>query len=83
MFQKAIDKLKFAFLMVCLSVFSLFMTVSPSVAALDADVEAMFTAVDMADLKTKVAALLMATLLIPLLFVGARLVKRGIRSAGS
>lgn len=52
-----------------------------ALAASDPQIDAMFAAVDMSDLKTKVAALLMATILIPLMFVGATLVKKSIRSA--
>lgn len=54
---------------------------SSAFAALDADVESMFTAVDMSALKTKTAALLLTVLLIPLMFTGSSLVKRVIRSA--
>lgn len=52
-----------------------------SMAASDPEVDAMFAAVDMTSLKTQVATLLMATILIPLMFVGAALVKKTIRSA--
>lgn len=51
-------------------------------AASDPQVDAMFSAVDLTSLKVQVATLLTATLLVPLMFVGARLVKRGIKSAG-
>lgn len=57
------------------------LTSHTAMAAEDPEVAAMFASVDMSDLKVKVAALLMATLLIPLMFVGAALVKKTIRSA--
>ena len=83
MYQALIKKIQFLVMMLCLSVFSLFLTVAPSYAELDPTVAAMFTSIDISDLKTQVASILMATLIIPLLFVGAKLVKRTIRSAGS
>lgn len=83
MYQLFLKKIQFLVLMICFSVFSLFMTVAPSYAELDPTVAAMFASIDISDLKTQVAAILMATLIIPLLFVGAKLVKRTIRSAGS
>ncbi len=52
-----------------------------AMAAEDPEVAAMFSSIDLSDLKIKVAALLMATLLIPLMFVGAALVKKSIRQA--
>jgi len=56
-------------------------SVTSAFAAPDPQVEAMFAAVDLTSLKTQVATLLMATILIPLMFVGARLVKKSIRQA--
>lgn len=52
-----------------------------ALAASDPQIDAMFAAVDLTSLKTQVATLLMATILIPLMFVGANLVKKSIRSA--
>lgn len=56
-------------------------TAKSAIAASDPQIDAMFAAVDLTSLKTQVATLLMATILIPLMFVGARLVKKSIRQA--
>lgn len=56
-------------------------TAVPAFAEPDAAVASMFSAVDLSSLKGQVATLLTATILIPLMFVAASLVKKGIRSA--
>lgn len=74
-----IQKIKTAALTVAVAA----MTAAPSFALSDPEVDAMFASVDLTALKGQVAALLTATILIPLMFVGARLVKKGIRSASN
>jgi len=60
---------------------STFFTSKSALAASDPQIDAMFAVVDLTSLKTQVATILMATILIPLMFVGASLVKKTIRSA--
>lgn len=72
-----IQKIKTAALTVAVAA----VTAVPAFAESDAAVDAMFAAVDLSALKGQVATLLTATILIPLMFVGAALVKKGIRSA--
>lgn len=74
-----IQKIKTAALTVAVAA----VTAVPAFAESDPAVDAMFAAVDLSALKGQVAALLTATILIPLMFVGARLVKKGIRSASN
>lgn len=63
------------------SVFSLLLMSPFSFAVEDPEVAAMYASVDMSDLKTKTAALIASTILIPLIFTAGVLIRRSIRAA--